>query len=87
MFTDHFEKLSDTLVLEIFKHIPRPVLLRYATVSKRWNRLIVHESLWDQFDLSNKLVPADILIQLLNKGVRIFKLGRAEVNNLICVQQ
>lgn len=76
---NHFEKLPDALVLEIFKRISRPVLLRYAIVSKRWNRLIVHESLWDQFDLSNKTVPADILIQLLNKGVRIFKLGRAEI--------
>ena len=32
--------LSDELVLEIFKLIPRKTLLKYAVVCKRWHALM-----------------------------------------------
>jgi hypothetical protein len=37
------------------------------------------ESLWNRFDLSDKIVYSEILIKLLNRGIKIFGLGRAEV--------
>lgn len=37
------------------------------------------ESLWTRYDLSNKTIYSEILIKLLNRGVRIFGLCRTEV--------
>jgi len=76
---DYFDNLSDECLLQIFKWIPRPLLLRYACVSKRWYSLMFDESLWNRFDLSDKIVYSEILIKLLNRGIKIFGLGRAEV--------
>ena len=37
---DYFSRLSDELLLQIFKRIPRPILLKYARVCKRWCTLM-----------------------------------------------
>ncbi len=40
IYKDYFSKLSDELILQIFKWIPRPLLLRYSRVNKRWFSLM-----------------------------------------------
>ena len=82
---DYFSELSDEIILQIFKWIPKPYLLRYATVCKRWHRLMSDESLWRRYDLSNRPVNGEILIRLLNRGVKIFGLGRSEVPIILII--
>ena len=77
--------MSDECLLQIFKWIPRPLLLRYACVSKRWYSLMFDESLWNRFDLSDKIVYSEILIKLLNRGIKIFGLGRVEVKEIFYI--
>jgi hypothetical protein len=38
------------------------------------------ESLWRRYDLSNRKINAEILIKLLNRGVKIFGLARTEIH-------
>ncbi len=77
---DYFDKLSDELLLQIFKRIHRNVLVKYAVVCKRWNRLMYDESLWRAFDLSNRIVNTEMLINLGNRGVKILGLANTDVN-------
>lgn len=47
---DYFDKLSDELVLHIFKFIPRKILLTYGIVCKRWYKLMYVKKLWYLLD-------------------------------------
>lgn len=40
LFSGHFDKLSDELMLQIFKYIPLKKLVKFSTVSKRWYKLM-----------------------------------------------
>ena len=37
--SDHWHRMSEEIILFIFKWLPKPVLVRCARVCKRWNRL------------------------------------------------
>jgi hypothetical protein len=76
---DNFNKLSDELVLQIFKRLHRHVLVKYAVVCKRWNRLMYDESLWRAFDFSNRIVNTEMMINLANRGVKTLGLAHTDV--------
>jgi len=76
---DYFSELSDEIILNILKWIPKPLLLKYAIVCKRWYHLMFDQTLWRRHDLANKIVNAEMLIKLLNRGIQIFGLGRSDL--------
>ncbi|CAH1772553.1 unnamed protein product [Owenia fusiformis] len=74
-----FNILSDEMVLSIFKWIPKSMLAKNARVCKRWNRLAFDESLWRRLDLANKVLLPGVMGRLLNRGVMVLRLAKAEV--------
>ncbi|KAI0230577.1 S-phase kinase-associated protein 2 [Lamellibrachia satsuma] len=76
---DHWHRLSEEIILSIFKWLPKPVLVRCARVCKRWNRLAFDETLWRRLDLANKVIKTGVLGRILSRGVAVMRLTKAEV--------
>nr|CAD7598262.1 unnamed protein product [Timema genevievae] len=76
---DAFSKLSDEMVLTIFRHMPKKSLVRCAFVCKRWRRIAYDESLWSRLDLSLRTLRPGNLGYTLVRGVSILRLAQAEV--------
>nr|CAD7202636.1 unnamed protein product [Timema douglasi] len=78
---DAFCKLSDEMVLTIFRHMPKKSLVRCAFVCKRWRRIAYDESLWSRLDLSLRTLRPGNLGYTLVRGVSILRLAQAEVSD------
>nr|CAD7429259.1 unnamed protein product [Timema monikensis] len=78
---DAFSKLSDEMVLTIFRHMPKKSLVRCAFVCKRWRRIAYDESLWSRLDLSLRTLRPGNLGYTLVRGVSILRLAQAEVSD------
>ncbi|XP_064605504.1 S-phase kinase-associated protein 2-like [Liolophura sinensis] len=76
---DHFGRLSDEMILNVFRWLPKFVLSRCSRVCKRWSSLVLDESLWKRIDLADKFLKAGVLGKVLNRGVHILRLTRAEI--------
>nr|CAD7266020.1 unnamed protein product [Timema shepardi] len=76
-----FSKLSDEMVLTIFRHMPKKSLVRCAFVCKRWRRIAYDESLWSRLDLSLRTLRPGNLGYTLVRGVSILRLAQAEDNS------
>lgn len=79
MFIDHFESLSDEVLLNIFHWLPRTALKNVALVCHRWRRLVADESLWTRMDVSSRYLPPGALGQLLSRQALILRLSQSEV--------
>nr|CAD7459710.1 unnamed protein product [Timema tahoe] len=79
---DAFSKLSDEMVLTIFRHMPKKSLVRCAFVCKRWRRIAYDESLWSRLDLSLRTLRPGNLGYTLVRGVSILRLAQAEGSEL-----
>lgn len=77
------EALPDIILLNIFKYLPKVVLAKCARVCKKWHRISESESLWKRLDLGNKSLKEGILGQILNRGVVILRLSRAQISSPI----
>ncbi|GAB1605471.1 S-phase kinase-associated protein 2-like [Argonauta hians] len=77
------EILPDLVLLNIFKYLPKLVLTKCAQVCKKWHRIMESESLWKRLDLGNKTLGEGVLGQILNRGVMILRLTRAEISSPI----
>jgi F-box domain. len=75
-----FSKLSDEMVLMIFRMLPKNMLVRCSLVCKRWQRIAYDEALWVKVDLGSKTLPAGSLGYLLSRGTIILRLAQAEVS-------
>lgn len=78
---NYFEKLSDEILLDIFKWLPKKTLLRLATVCRRFNRCARDETLWTRLDLGLRTLRPTALEQVVKRGVPILRLAQAEVRN------
>ncbi|XP_067677623.1 S-phase kinase-associated protein 2-like [Haliotis asinina] len=78
---DHFNNMYDEAILKVFQWLPKFVLASCARVCSRWNRLVMDESLWKRIDLSNKALGPGTLGNVINRGVRILRLAKAEIEN------
>ncbi|CAH1973859.1 unnamed protein product [Acanthoscelides obtectus] len=77
---NYFDLLSDEIVLQIFKCLPKWYLRDMSFVCRRFNRLSKDESLWRRLDASNKhLYPGD-LGQIISKQVIVLRLARSEIS-------
>ncbi|XP_054726889.1 lysine-specific demethylase 2B isoform X1 [Anastrepha obliqua] len=78
---DHFTTLSDEIVLQIFKWLPKKALVRCSYVCRRFNRCASDESLWARLDLGGRFLRAGALENILTRGVVILRLAQAELNH------
>ncbi|XP_011189757.1 S-phase kinase-associated protein 2 isoform X2 [Zeugodacus cucurbitae] len=80
---DHFSTLSDEIILQIFKWLPKKALIRCSYVCRRFNRCASDESLWTRLDLGGRHLRAGALENILTRGVVILRLAQAELNHPI----
>jgi hypothetical protein len=78
---DGFSRLSDEVILSIFKWLPKSTIAKCAQVSKRWKRLCYDEVLWRRLDLSGTCLKPTILGSVLLRGAHILRLAKTEVIN------
>jgi hypothetical protein len=76
---DVFLKLSDEMVLMIFRWLPKNMLVRCALVCKRWQRISYDEVLWTRMDLGSRTLNPGSLGHVLMRGSVILRLAQAEV--------
>lgn len=76
---DAFSKLSDEMVLMIFRWLPKNMLVRCALVCKRWQRIAYDEVLWTRMDLGSRTLNPGSLGHVLMRGTIILRLAQAEV--------
>ena len=76
---DPFCRQSDEIVLKIFGFLSKSQLVRCARVCRRWRQLAFDETLWRRMDAAGHTVPAGGLGRLVQRGVRLLRLTRAEV--------
>ncbi|XP_046436845.1 S-phase kinase-associated protein 2-like [Daphnia pulex] len=76
---DGFSRLSDEVILSIFKWLPKSTIAKCAQVSKRWKRLCYDEVLWRRLDLSGTCLKPTILGSVLLRGAHILRLAKTEI--------
>ncbi|KAH8344485.1 hypothetical protein KR084_006221 [Drosophila pseudotakahashii] len=76
---NYFERLSDEILLDIFKWLPKKTLLRMATVCRRFNRCSRDETLWTRLDLGLRTIRPGALEQILRRGVLVIRLAQASI--------
>ncbi|XP_047356459.1 S-phase kinase-associated protein 2-like isoform X1 [Vespa velutina] len=76
---DFNDKLSNELILLIFKWLPKKDLIQCTMVCKRWREITYNEILWNNLDLCRKTLSEITLQQILSKGVRILRLAQAKI--------
>ena len=74
-----FSKLSDEIMLCVFKWLPKSTVAKCAQVSKRWKRLSYDEVLWKRLDLSGSCLKPTILGTVLLRGTQVLRLAKSEV--------
>lgn len=80
---DPFQYLSDEIVLNILKFLPRKALNRLALVNERFSRIIQDETLWIQMDLGYKPIRKEAIGKILCRGLVILRLAQAKIQSPI----
>nr|XP_029723559.1 S-phase kinase-associated protein 2 [Aedes albopictus]XP_029723565.1 LOW QUALITY PROTEIN: S-phase kinase-associated protein 2-like [Aedes albopictus] len=78
---DHFVRLSDEIILHIFRFLPKKTLIRCGQVSKRFNQVSLDETLWTRLDLSCRSLREGALGRVISRGTVILRLAQAHVSN------
>lgn len=81
--SDPFQYLSDEVLLNIFKFLPKKALNRLALVNDRFSRVIQDETLWIQMDLAYKLLRKEAISKILCRGLVILRLAQAKIQSPI----
>ncbi|KAH8294731.1 hypothetical protein KR018_002288 [Drosophila ironensis] len=76
---NYFDKLSDEILLNIFKWLPKKTLLRMSTVCRRFNRCSRDETLWTRLDLGLRTLRTGALEQVMSRGVMVLRLAQASI--------
>lgn len=77
---DNFERLSDEMMLSVFKWLPKKTLMRCSLVNHRFNRVAQDESLWTRLDLASKTIQPYALGRILVRGVVILRMAQCKVS-------
>lgn len=80
---NHFNRLSDEMVLHIFKWLPKKNLMRCSLVCSRFNRIVHTDSLWIRLDLGSKWLRKGALGNVISRGVVILRLAQTEIREPI----
>ncbi|XP_031620766.1 S-phase kinase-associated protein 2 [Contarinia nasturtii] len=76
---DNFTKLSDEVLLLIFKWLPKKTLNRCSLVNHRFCRVVQDESLWARLDLAGKTIQPYALGRILVRGAIILRLAQSKI--------
>lgn len=76
---DYFAKLSDEMILAIFKYLPKKALNRCSYVCRRFSNVVQDETLWTRMDLASKHIQPGATGHILSRGVVILRLAQAKV--------
>lgn len=76
---NHFQQLSDEVILQIFYWLPKRSLTNAALVCRRWYRLSQDESLWSRMDVSGRLLEPGALGQILSRQAIILRLSHSDI--------
>lgn len=79
---DNFARLSDEVLLSIFKWLPKRTLIRCSLVNRRFHRVTQDESLWTRLDLAGKTIQQYALGRILARGIVIIRLAQCNVMTL-----
>lgn len=80
---DHFGRLSDEMVLHIFKWLPKKTLIRCCFVSSRFNKIVHTDILWTRLDLGDKNLKSGALGNIISRGVVILRLASTDIHEPI----
>lgn len=80
---NHFNSLSDEMVLHIFKWLPKKNLMRCSLVCSRFNRIVHTDNLWIRLDLGSKWLRRGALGNVISRGVVILRLAQTEIREPI----
>ncbi|XP_020714069.1 uncharacterized protein LOC101452586 isoform X2 [Ceratitis capitata] len=78
---DYFNTLSDEIILQIFKWLPKKALIRCSYVCRRFNSCARDESLWTRLDLAGRHLRAGAMENILTRGVVILRMAQAELSH------
>ncbi|ERL87642.1 hypothetical protein D910_05033 [Dendroctonus ponderosae] len=78
---NYFDLLSDEVILQVFRWLPKSNLKDVALCCKRFYRLSEDESLWTRMDLAGKHLKSGQLGIVLSKQVVVLRLARSEVRH------
>lgn len=81
LMEDNFGKLSDEIILHIFRFLPKKALIRCSQVSKRFNQVSLDETLWIRLDLSCRSLREGALGRVISRGTVILRLAQAHISN------
>ncbi len=74
-----FDALSDEMVLQVFRWLPRSVLAKCAAACHRFARLAGDEEFWGRVDLGHRSVPRGVVGLLMARGTQVLRLASATV--------
>ncbi|XP_053689006.1 S-phase kinase-associated protein 2, partial [Sabethes cyaneus] len=77
---DYFNRLSDEMILQVFRWLPKKTLIRCSEVSKRFNRVAQDETLWTRLDLSCRSLREGAIGRVISRGTVILRLAQAHVS-------
>ncbi|KAG7156322.1 S-phase kinase-associated protein 2-like [Homarus americanus] len=80
---DKFNRMSDELILSVFRWLPKFMLARCAQVNRRWKRLAFDETLWRRLDLGGKTLKPGVVGRVILRGSSVLRLAKAEVGSPI----
>lgn len=83
---DNFQRLSDEMILSVFKWLPKKALMRCSLVNHRFHRVALDETLWTRLDLSLKTIQPHALGRVVSRGVIILRLAQCKVS-ACCVHE
>ncbi|XP_043656180.1 S-phase kinase-associated protein 2 [Drosophila teissieri] len=76
---NYFERLSDEILLDIFKWLPKKTLLRMAAVCRRFNRCSHDDTLWTRLDLGLRTIRPGALEKIVRRGVLVIRLAQTSI--------
>lgn len=74
-----FDLMSDEIVLNVFKYLPKKALFRLAVVCRRFSQITQDESLWIRMDLGNKSIRSTAMSRILCRGFVILRLAQTKI--------
>ncbi|XP_064112761.1 S-phase kinase-associated protein 2-like [Macrobrachium nipponense] len=80
---DKFNRMTDEVILAVFRWLPKFMLARCAQVCRRWKRLSFDESLWRRLDLGGKSLKPGVVGRVILRGASILRLAKAEISSPI----
>ena len=75
--TRNFGDLPNELILKVFSYSEPKELISFGQLSKRIRKISLEKSLWQNVNLSKKIVKTELLEMILNKGCMSLNLSKS----------